>query len=454
MPIITRGHGGWLHSTPFGCDTPTSLLVRRSGCLASDDGPDMSLLDRLRPDTVPTRSPRGADARAEQVTVLTIGFATGVGTAAVSWLVVALPVLLAWATSAQASASWGQAVRVATDLWLGVHRVPVDVPGGSFALAPLGLTLVPVWLCWVAGRRLGASAAARAPRGKDAPPPSVRTSVVGLAVGYAVVLGLGALAARSAELRPHLGWALAAGFVLALVSGGLGAYRGLGEPLVDLLAVALRLPDRFVTLLRGAAMAAAALVACGALLLTATVAVHLDRVIALHHALDPGTVGGGVLTLGEVALMPNGALWCVAFLAGPGVSLGTSTLVSAGGSSLGLLPLVPVLGAVPAPGPFPAALWAVVLVPVVVGILLGWWVAARGPGLDRRLGSAARVVDALSAALLAAATLTVLMWLSGGSAGPGVLSDVGPSAWRVGLALAGELGAGAALGAWVTSRRG
>ena len=410
----------------------------------------MSLLDRLRPDPVLSRSPRGGDDRAEQVTVFTLGFATGVGAAAVSWLVVVLPVLLAWATSAQASAPWGQAVRVGTDLWLGVHRVPIDVPGGTVALAPLGLTLVPLWLCWVAGRRLGASAEARAPKGAA---PSVRTSVCGLGAGYAVVLGLAALAARSAELRPHLLWAVGAGFVLALLGGGLGAYQGLGQPLGEALAVALRLPERLVTSLRAAAMAVAALVACGALLLTATVAWHLDRVIALHHALDPGVVGGGVLTLGEVALMPNGALWCVAFLAGPGVSLGASTLVSAGGSTLGLLPLVPVLGAVPAPGPLPTALWAVVLVPVLVGALVGWWIAARAPGLEDRTGSWARIVDALTAALLAAAALTLLMWLSGGSAGPGALSDVGPSPWLVGLALAGELGAGAGLAAWITSRR-
>jgi hypothetical protein len=410
----------------------------------------MSLLDRLRPDPVLSRSPRGGADRAEQVTVLTVGFATGVGTAAVSWLVVVLPVLLAWATSAQASAPWAQAVRVGTDLWLGVHRVPIDVPGGTVALAPLGLTLVPLWLCWVAGRRLGASALARAPKGSA---PSLWTSVAGLAAGYAVVLGLAALAARSAELRPHLLWAVAAGLVLALVAGGFGAYRGLGEPLGEALATALRLPERLLTVLRAAAMAVAALVACGALLLTVTLAWHLDRVIALHHALDPGVVGGGVLTLGEVALVPNGALWCVAFLAGPGVSLGASTLVSAGGSSLGLLPLVPVLGAVPAPGALPSVLWAVLLVPVLVGVLVGRWIASRAPGLEERAGSITPIVDALTAALLAAAALTVLMWLSGGSAGPGAMSDVGPSPWRVGLALAGELGAGAGLAAWVTSRR-
>jgi hypothetical protein len=200
-------------------------------------------------------------------------------------------------------------------------------------------------------------------------------------------------------------------------------------------------------------MAVAALVACGALLLAGTLAWHLGRVITLHQALDPGVVGGGVLTLGEIALLPNGALWGLAFLTGPGFALGAATLVSPGGASLGLLPLLPVLGAAPAPGPLPAVFWAVLLVPVAVGTLLGWWVVARGPRPAEQPATVALVVNAVSAALLAAAALTVLTWLSGGSAGPGALADVGPSAWRVGLALAGELGAGAALGAWVTARR-
>ena len=41
-------------------------------------------------------------------------------------------------------------------------------------------------------------------------------------------------------------------------------------------------------------------------------------------------------------------------------------------SNPGLLPLIPGLGAVPAPGPLPAGLWLSVLVPVAAGALVGW----------------------------------------------------------------------------------
>jgi hypothetical protein len=60
---------------------------------------------------------------------------------------------------------------------------------------------------------------------------------------------------------------------------------------------------------------------------------------------------------------------------------------------------------------------------------------------------------ALAAAGLAAAVLTVLLALSGGAAGPGALSAVGPSAWKAGLVLAGELALGAGPAAWATHRR-
>ena len=47
----------------------------------------------------------------------------------------------------------------------------------------------------------------------------------------------------------------------------------------------------------------------------------------------------------------------------------------------------------------------------------------------------------------------MLVLLSAAGRGPGALQTVGASAWRVGLVLAGELGAGAAVAAWITHRR-
>jgi hypothetical protein len=127
------------------------------------------------------------------------------------------------------------------------------------------------------------------------------------------------------------------------------------------------------------------------------------------------------------------------------------TSVTPAGSTLGLLPLVPVLAAVPPAGALPGVLWGVVLLPVLVGVGTGWFVAAR---CASDVPVRAVVLDALTAAALAAGGLTLALAAAGGSAGPGLLDAVGPSPWKVGLALAAELGAGAGAAAWLVARRG
>ncbi len=445
------------------------------------------------------------------------GVLIGAWTALLSLLAVALPLLLVWATS-RTPTSWGQAVRVATQAWLLVHGVALQVHGGSLHLLPLGLTLLPAYLCWRAGRRLARSAAAdaghashvvrrdgaggRGAGGKDAGSHGaggqgtggkgagsdglgaalrlVGPPVAGLAAGYAVVLLSGALLAHGGGVRPVWWHALVAGLVVPLVAGGASALRTDAaesaqarrrRPVV-VLADWLRLPMRVRRAVRPALTGVSTLLALGLVLVLAAVVVQHRRVLDVHTALDPGGLGTVVLLLGQAALLPDLALWAVAWFAGPGFAVGVGTAVTPAASTLGLLPLVPVLGALPAPGPLPGLAQAAALVPVLVGSVVGWRCARavtaddaqRGSGVQRGSGAQGLkaqpggtvldvVLDALLAALLAAGLLTVLVLLSAGSAGPGLLADVGPSAWRVGLALLGELASGAMVTAWIMARR-
>jgi hypothetical protein len=414
--------------------------------------PSMSLIDRLRPD----RSDTAAPAAREPVGWLSAGLA-GAWAAGVSLLGLVLLVLVAWAASAQTDATWGEGVRVASQGWLLVHHVELRLPGGgSLSLAPLALSAVPALSCWFAGRRvaLGHPDDDLVPDVRSGRPPRVRALVVpvaALSVGYALVTTATAMLASGGGVRPVLWQAVAAGFVLPAVVGGAGALRtGRAAP-ARAAADLLRLPARLRRCVRPAAMAAFAQVALGSLALVGALVTHHEEVLTLHRSLDPGAVGGAVLTVAQIGVLPNLALYAVAWLAGPGFAVGVGTAVTPAGSTLGLLPAVPVLGAMPAPGPLPALLGAVVLLPVVVGAMAGWFVAARqhaatSPVLDV-------VTDALTAAALAAGGLTLALALSGGSGGPGLLDAVGPSAWKVGLVLAAELAAGAAAAAWITHRR-
>jgi hypothetical protein len=422
----------------------------------------MSLLDRLRADSpTPRTTMTGgstisvatrAAARAAEATGLVMAALTGVWTAALSWLCLALPMLLVWAASAQTTAPWAQAVRVATDGWLLLHRIGVDVPGGRLALLPLALVGLPLGLAWTAGRRIGAGLVhgplAPSDRGARQLLRALAAPLAGFAAGYAAVLVVAAALARGDGVAPVLWQAVLFGPILPLAGATPAALRAAGAPVLATLADVIRLPERVRRTAWAAVLAAATLLAAGGLLVAAAIVVHHDRVATLNAALSPGVVGGAVLLLGQVALVPNFTLWAVSFLAGPGFAVGAGSLVTPGASQLGLLPLVPVLGAVPPPGPMPAPLGAVLLLPVLAGALAGWTLTRRAVG-----GVVDAVCDALTAASLAAVGLTVLIALAGGSAGPGALATVGASPWRAGLALAGELAAGAAVAAWLTHRR-
>jgi len=139
-------------------------------------------------------------------------------------------------------------------------------------------------------------------------------------------------------------------------------------------------------------------------------------------------------------VLPNVALWAGSWLAGPGFGLGEGTAITWSHSNPGLLPLIPGLGAVPAPGPLPAGLWLSVLVPVAAGGLVGW----RALRVVARLSSwRAKAETATSACLVAALVLTLATALAGGSLGAARLTGLGAPALVFGATVLGELLLGA-----------
>ncbi len=138
-------------------------------------------------------------------------------------------------------------------------------------------------------------------------------------------------------------------------------------------------------------------------------------------------------------LLPNGALWALAYAAGPGFTVGAGTGVSPFGATLGPVPAFPLLAALPGDGTPPPAVRAALLLPVLAGVLAGWVVgrrlpAATGAGRLPALltGRVARPAGyGLLAGGLVALVTAVLAVLAGGALGPGYLAAVGPSAWQV-----------------------
>ena len=82
--------------------------------------------------------------------------------------------------------------------------------------------------------------------------------------------------------------------------------------------------------------------------------------------------------LAQLLYLPTFAEWGVAWLAGPGFQITTGGAVTVTGAEPGLLPLVPVLGAVPPEASYPGWVMAALLVPVAPGWSPGGRPATRG----------------------------------------------------------------------------
>jgi hypothetical protein len=366
--------------------------------------------------------------------------------AAASLVVILVPVVGTWISSADGTAAWTDVVRLALDLWVLAQHGGIVVSSGHIGLVPLGLSVVPLSACWFSGRRLARALDPRAERiaagatraARSFPP--LRALVV-FAAAYALLVGAAAVAGTMPSAQPIPGQAFLGAGTVAAVAGCLGAaaYR-FGSPLGGVRAFARLLPPSARIWLRPAAAALTVHLVASFVLVLALLAVHRGQVLGLHRALQPDATGGIVLVVAQLALLPNLVLWASAVLAGPGFAIGAGTSVTTSGVVLGPLPALPVLGVLPSPGPLPISAVALLGVPVLAGLVAGARLLRAGEAAWWRL-----LLDVLGIAAVVGAVFTGLAWLSGGPAGPGRLAVTGPVAWQAGTALAAEVGAGALL---------
>ena len=359
--------------------------------------------------------------------------------AAVSGLVLlTLPVLLVWAADRRSGAGAGEALRTAGQLWLVGHGVPLEVPGGLLGLSPLGLTVFPL----AALARAGAHAA------RESHTTGLRDSaVLTLAVAgpYAVLTTIVAGVCASAGVRPLPLPALLCGFLVACVGAGcaIGRTSRLGA------RGWARLSARTRRVAVASLAAICSLLGAGALLVGASLALHLGRVADLATATGPGLVGAVALLVLGLALLPNAVVWGVSYLVGTGFALGVGTAVGPFATRLGAVPAFPLLAALPSQAPPLFVGLAFPLAVLLVGGLAGLLVV-------RRLGPVSWLQAAGEAALVGpcvGAVLAGLALLSGGPLGGGRLAQVGPSSWRLGLVVTVEVSVAAAAFAVVAVRR-
>lgn len=348
-------------------------------------------------------------------------------------LAVTVVVLLAWATARYSGASTTEALRSAGQVWLLAHHGDLVVPGGKVTAAPLGLLLLPAAL--LAASALRASKLA----GVD----GVRSGaflVLAIAGPYAVLAGAVAALAQTPSVQPLPLRCAASAAALAVVSAAVGVARE--ARLTG--AVAALLPDRARCVLAGAGAGAATLLGGGAMLVAASLAWHAERSAELTHALGVDLLGGLMVTVLGALLVPNAVVWAMSYAVGPGFAVGAGTLVAPGGVSLGAVPSLPLLGALPLDAPAPTVVVAALSLPLLAGVLCAVVVARR----ERSGRPGVVAVWAGLAGVASGAALAAAAWLSGGALGGGRMATLGPSWWQVGLTAGLEIALVAAATGW------
>jgi hypothetical protein len=334
----------------------------------------------------------------------------------------------------------GSSARLAGQLLLLAQGAELDLPSGPLRLAPLLLTVA---VAWGLSRAAGSVVALRE---IEEPGEAARVVAVVAGVHTAVTVVLALVVSTPGAsvglLRPAIG-----AFLLAVVAGGLGALRDSGLSA----EVANRFPGPGRALARAAVVGTLTLAACCIAVIAVALVDDIDGVGRLVTGLGGASAGAAGQVGLSVLLLPNAAAAVMGLAAGPGFLIGAGTSVSVGGVTLGSVPALPLMAALPDTQAVPLLAFLSQTLPVIAGLVTGLVVG-------RRLGDAdGGAVTAALWGVVAGVGVGILsgLWvlLAGGRLGDAGLAEVGAPALATGLAIAAQAGIAAAPAAAVTRWR-
>lgn len=328
------------------------------------------------------------------------------------------------------------ALRVGADAWLLAHGSPLAVHQAAITASPLGVTLLCAWITYRLARRAGEASVVEDLK-------AVGLSAVVVAGCYAAVALLTAVLAGKPGAEPGLGAAFLGGALVGGVAGGAGLLRGCGR------AGELRLlvPLRALSMGYAAATTLLFMVGVGALLTVTGLVAHWSAATEIVDTLNLDLTGGLLSLVLLAAIAPNIVLLAATYVLGSGFAVGVGTVVSPAEVTLGPVPSVPVLAALPDNGWAPGWAVALVAVPLLVAAAAAFLTGRTLPTSSYQ--SAA--VRGLGGGALAAVLLTLAASFAGGSIGPGRMAHLGVSVGETFLAALLPLGIGGLLGALVAT---
>lgn len=371
-------------------------------------------------------------AGAETLLVLAIGIGIPLVTAT-----------LVWAAQYGFAADYIVVWRVAADVWLLGHGVDVTftldpataaslgLPGAelpiTITIALLGFALLTFLLAIRAGRRVS-----------EAGHP-----IIG-GLSAVLVFAAGTISIVVPSLFPAARPSIVQGVILPTLIFAAGLAVGMAT---SSLRPERERPDRFARAVRrirdriplgvrvgldgtvrGAFAAVAGLLAVSAVVTSLAIVIAFTRMIALYESLHAEILGGAVLTLAQLAILPNAVLWTASWLVGPGFAVGTGSAAGPFATVLGPVPPIPLFGAIP---PESSAVSPLGLIaPLAAGVLAGILTHRR---IHRVLRDWWAVLVGVGAGLLGGVLMGLLAAWSSGAGGPGRLADLGPDGVQVGV---------------------
>jgi hypothetical protein len=204
-------------------------------------------------------------------------------------------------------------------------------------------------------------------------------------------------------------------------------------------------------LVRAAVAGTLVLAACCTAVIAVALVDDVDGAGRMVTGLGGASAGAAGLVGLSMLLLPNAAAAVMGLAAGPGFLVGAGTFVSVGGVTLGSVPALPLMAALPDTQAVPLLAFVSQALPAIAGLVTGIVVGRRLGDADGGTLTAALwgVVAGVGVGVLAG--LWVLV--AGGRLGDGGLADVGAPALATGLAIAAQAGIAAAPSAAVTRWR-
>lgn len=355
---------------------------------------------------------------------------------------VLVPLTLAWLIEGNGSVDWIVTLQVAGYAFLLSVGVPIQIQAGeivgiafdafSVSFLPLGLTLVMALMIIRIGHRLSAASSLW--------PAWLAGAVTFGTASYGLSLVIQNPAVTLGEWDPL--------FRPALFFGGLLFVSSVWGKRFELVSGAnqIEAPERIwvrervsnlqsklhwtistsaMPALRIGTSVIVFLILVSSLLIMVSLALGWVEVLRLYQSLSLSFLGGLMLTLGQLAILPNLIVYGMAWISGAGFSIGAGSYVSPLASQLGPLPALPIFAALP-PGGFDRGI--VFALAVVIAALVATLLARKSTQRMRwefaTSFSAATVLAGFSA-LVSALLAFGLASLASGSLGPGRFVEVG-----------------------------